>query len=378
MNMQKKTSRLTHIKIKNSNQKQILDFIRKNENISRAQISKELSLSRPAVSSNIAELLAQNVIAENGVLDSQGGRKGISLRINSAYGVFIGIIFQKNLIRIKYYDFSYKIVFQEDLTIDTGMNTAQNIIDALQKSIYNKVAQFCSGHLLYVVISFPGIIDDNKVVLSNAIPLFNGADIGELFNSIAKDKIDVVNNMTVKVIGMHEKFSYKDYSNIVYLSHEQDGVGSGLIINDQVYEGAGKGAGEVGLMFNVTNPLPVKNLKNNIVKFGSLLFQTKISDCRSLDEWCENILHDTEKLEQISQYYSIVINNFGHIIDPDIIILGGLLTKLGNPFFKKVTYYIQQISKTPIKVVLSDFDEQAINLGLAVIGDKHISRLIIT
>ena len=74
-----------------TNQKLIIDAIRENGLISRAELSKLLKLSLPSVSSNIDRLIKQGLLVEVGEGDSSGGRKPIMLEFNNNYGNIIGI-----------------------------------------------------------------------------------------------------------------------------------------------------------------------------------------------------------------------------------------------------------------------------------------------
>ena len=74
--------------LRGDNSKLVLQQIFNNENISRAQISKNLNLNKATVSSIFNELEEQRLVEKHGEGDSTkiGGRKPIMLNINRDYG----------------------------------------------------------------------------------------------------------------------------------------------------------------------------------------------------------------------------------------------------------------------------------------------------
>ena len=62
---------------------------------SKAELAKELNLSMPTVLTNVNELIAKGIIAENGEYESTGGRKAKSIGINKSYCRAMGMIIRQ-------------------------------------------------------------------------------------------------------------------------------------------------------------------------------------------------------------------------------------------------------------------------------------------
>ena len=77
--------------IKRQNQRLILDAVFRSGSTSRSQLSKELSLSKPAISDNLTELLEAGIVRESGESSSSpsGGRKSILLQPNGNTAIFL-------------------------------------------------------------------------------------------------------------------------------------------------------------------------------------------------------------------------------------------------------------------------------------------------
>ena len=85
-------SRITPGQIKKNNRQQIYNYIYEHEKVALQDIVYALRLSRPTVSSNLAQLEEDGLIARNGTLDSdQIGRKAIAYSIVPDYHIAVGV-----------------------------------------------------------------------------------------------------------------------------------------------------------------------------------------------------------------------------------------------------------------------------------------------
>ncbi len=84
------------------NNRLVLDAIFQAGTTSRTQLAKELSMSKPAISDNLASLLACGVVREAGESGAgpSGGRKQILLKFNPANRYIISIDLSSNRCRL--------------------------------------------------------------------------------------------------------------------------------------------------------------------------------------------------------------------------------------------------------------------------------------
>ena len=83
---------ITPTQIKQNNRGLIYHFIYKNKNVSQQDISYELHLSRPTVTSNLTVLENDGLIMKNGLIDTElVGRKAAAYSIVPDYRISIGI-----------------------------------------------------------------------------------------------------------------------------------------------------------------------------------------------------------------------------------------------------------------------------------------------
>ncbi len=90
----------TQTNVKLDNQKLILRTLLEKGPMSRAELSKVLRSSKPTISKNVEELIADRRIIEAGKDDNMIGKKGILLDINPDYGHVLAIDMSKNRFRL--------------------------------------------------------------------------------------------------------------------------------------------------------------------------------------------------------------------------------------------------------------------------------------
>ena len=109
--------------IKQNNRRLIYDFIYKNKKVSQQNISYELHLSRPTVTSNLTDMENDGLIQKNGLIDTEFvGRKATAYSIVSDYRISIGVEILKKevkMIAINLYGedishMTYEIIFERN------------------------------------------------------------------------------------------------------------------------------------------------------------------------------------------------------------------------------------------------------------------------
>ena len=94
-------NRITPGQIKKNNRQQIYNYIYAHEKVSQQDISYALRLSRPTVTTNLAELEEDGLIARVGTQDSdQIGRKAIAYSIVTDYRIAVGVEILRKMVKL--------------------------------------------------------------------------------------------------------------------------------------------------------------------------------------------------------------------------------------------------------------------------------------
>ncbi len=230
--------------IRDINRQIVLNYVRERGPISRAEIAHETALQRSTVSLIVEELRVEGLIEEVSG-ESAGGRPPILLSLRAADAVAIGVDLGTTRTIVATSDLAGRVMEQETFeTNPDAKKTTQEIIDRSRRFIRRY-----DGTIEGIGISLPGLVDpDGKELF---IPTFKWRDL-PLSNEISEGTglpvtMDNDANAAAQAelwFGRPEIREVRDF--IIVLV--EDGVGTGIVFDGQVYRGENGAAGEFGHM----------------------------------------------------------------------------------------------------------------------------------
>lgn len=236
--------------VKQINKMLVLNTIYKEKPISRADIAKLTGLNKSTVSALVDELLVEGLILEIGIGESQGGRKPINLSINKEIGCVIGIDLGVNYISSILTNFAGQILWEKRITIkniiDSPQQKIHDLLELIQETITH--APLTGRGIIGMGIGVPGLVNyDHGCVMSAPNLLWENIKLKEIVEEEFHIPTLIDNEANAGAIGEKWFGLGKKASEIVYVS-AGTGIGAGIIINNELYRGAGGLAGEIGHM----------------------------------------------------------------------------------------------------------------------------------
>lgn len=226
----------------------ILDHLLAESPQSRASLAQQTGLNRSTISSLVGDLIEQGLIRELGfeAPDSRG-RPGILLELNPAGGCVVGIEINVGYISIILTDFTARILWER--TVELDVNTAQDQVLALAEDLIAAALRAGQAyHLrpLGIGLGVPGLVDVHKGALRYAPNLeWRNVQFRELWGQKFGVPLIIENDGNASALGEYYFGVAKGCSNFIYLG-TGIGLSGGLMLNGQIYRGAGGYAGEVG------------------------------------------------------------------------------------------------------------------------------------
>ena len=230
--------------IRDINRQIVLNYVRERGPISRSEIAHETALQRSTISLIVDELKANGLIDE-GSGESTGGRPPILLSLRTHDAVAIGVDIGTARTIVGTSDLAGRLLEQEEFPTnpDAG-KTIQEVIVSTQK-LLAKYSRTIEG----IGVSMPGFVNPETDELY--IPHFAWRDI-----PIA-DELRAASGLPVKIdndanaaalaelwFGRPEIREVRDFIMVLV----EEGVGTGIVFDGQVYRGEAGAAGEFGHM----------------------------------------------------------------------------------------------------------------------------------
>lgn len=236
-----------HNTIRDINRQIVLNYVRVRSTISRAEIARETSLQRSTVSAIVDDLQAAGFIEEIGTGDSTGGRKPTLLQLKTGTPVAIGVDITPRETTIVLADLAGNLLQKETLPTSSDL-------EYMNEQILSRVKAIADAHPdaeLEVGISIPGIADQ---VTGNVlyVPYFQWSnwDIGHQITKATGLPVTIDNDANAVALaelwfGSEEVKRTRNFIMVMI----SEGIGTGIVIDGEVYRGENGAAGEFGHMY---------------------------------------------------------------------------------------------------------------------------------
>lgn len=383
--------------LKLNNQRVILDYIIKNGATSRAELAKNLGVSKPTISTNVNYLIDNKILLEEGFHSPIVGKKGILLHFNKNRNYivvcdFISDIVNKNTI-ISVCNLNYEEILTCKLNISLDL-TLENLNYIINCKLIGTLTtnNIPLDKISSVIISISGVVTDHK--LSFKIETGDIFDISEICNKHFKDKVILKNDIKLATIAENHIGLGSNYENSAFIWSE-GAMNSGLILNNKIYNGTNCAAGEIGLLL-ATSPFTsdtcflgeiasINGLLDNLNKCKTipedsiifpkascnmLTFGDVINGVNSSDVFCLNLI------KAIGKEFGKALYNFSLSFDLEALILSGDFFKLGDVLLNEINAILSLNPLNNIKIELSEINHGVILGGYTVGVENTINNLI--
>lgn len=236
--------------LKMGNRSQILNVLKNTGAISRVDIAKKLHLTPAAITILVNEMLKDGIVVEAGPVeekDKRSGRKKVLLDINRDYKNIIGINIESDTVNIGVSNIKGEVLVYKRISTDKTLSP---------KDFLKDIASICMNmlwkenilkeNIIGVGVGIVGPVEKTKGVSIHAYGLWkNEVPVKEILEKYLELRVVVDNNVRTLALGEIDYHSKEEMSNVLFLKYGP-GIGSSVIINNELYTGSGYSAGEIG------------------------------------------------------------------------------------------------------------------------------------
>ncbi len=348
------------VQLKNYNRRTVLNYIRRNQTATKAGLASMTGLTFMAIKKILEELEALSLIRGDQKEICKTGRKANSYAVNENYKYTIGIHINKYSTSIALLNLKGKILKIERHSMEQDFLNQSEFVGLIMDSVdrVTEQAGIDKKDLLGIGVGTPGPVDCKKGVILTPpnIPVLSYLPLKEILEE--RTGLPVYVNKDTNVIALAEYWygNAAGCANLVYIDVDM-GIGNGLIMDGKINAGANSTAGEFG---HITIDLngPLCNCGNR----GCLeAMSSGIAVLRKMGEQLENAenhplyrkrnaltmkdvfemvdqkdLLTISILNQSAFYLGVGVSSLINILDPEIIVLGGILIQNYPRYFSIV------------------------------------------
>jgi N-acetylglucosamine repressor len=370
--------------IKAMNRNLLLNIIRREIQLSRTQLTDVSGLSVGAVSQITTELLEKNWLLETGEGDYTGGRRQTMLRLNPNAGYAIGVKLMENRVVCAVTDFASKILYHNNFVVNDS-EYANVTVDTIAQIVERTLVEagVDRAQVFGVGIGLAGVIHPHTGIVHYS-PFFGWRDfpLAQQVQKCLNLPVYVENDVNTLTLSEHLFGSGRHHDNFVVVTVGR-GIGMGMVINGELYQGSRGGAGELG---HIILNLPLAREQGNdsgtlegLAADPAVIRQAKLPQVQTtLNDIVQAVENGhagaADALMQSGEYLGVGLATIINILCPPLIIISGEGVVAGDyrlkSMFDAMRRYTFNGLLDDVEVVVEPTDDQAWARGAAslVIG----------
>jgi predicted NBD/HSP70 family sugar kinase len=328
----------------------------KKKPMSLADIQQFTDTSLPTVRRAVQALSNSRWIRIVGQAEANGGRPAMLYGIDDSYFMVLGCHLQLPGIQLIAADLNSKVIKKINL-FQNEIPDPNTVVRALVDSANDLISQFEGRQTLGLGIASPGFFDQSTgdIIAIGRVPSWKNFPICRHLSEAIGLPVQIANDVDCMAIAEFDEDRLLN-KNLVYIGY-CEGVKASLFLDGKLYKGS---LGNVGLIYSAF--LNFGENKNEI-DYDQLLhvtgvihsFEQRVNELTPLNQEKYQTINDLTKdrekfyailskaaehdevcfplIQELIRVISIPIANIIHIIQPDEIVIGGLLGALPKELF---------------------------------------------
>lgn len=383
--------------------KKIIHYYIANGDATIAEICKEMNLSIPTVTKLIGELQDDGYILDFGKQETSGGRKPSIYGLNPASGYFVGVDVLRDKLCLAVVDFKgEKIRIEENIPylLENTPTALERLCDCINEFIDS--LPIPREKILSVGINISGRVNPTAGY-SYSIFYFEEKPLSQILEEKLGINIYIENDTRSMTYGEYMQGVVKGEKNILFVNIGW-GLGVGIIIDGKVYYGKSGFSGEFGHFCLFENEILCHCGKKGCLETeasGSALYRILLERYKQgsntilankidkneyigltdlIDAIHKEDMLSIEILEEIGLHLGKGIAGLMNIFNPELVVLGGPLSKTGEylslPIKSAIRKYSLNLVSKDTQIKVSKLGERAGTLGACLLSRSKILGMI--
>ena len=257
--------------------------------------------------------------------------------------------------------------------------------EGIRKRIESELPALTGSHKVRGVgVGFGGPIhwQTGRIARSHQVEGWSDFDLAGWLHQLTGASVSADNDANVAALGEARHGAGKGRSPVFYVTLGS-GVGGGLIVDGKIYHGAFPGEAEIGHLrldregtilesrcsgWSVDRLVREAVAKNSTGRLAELVRQSPGTEARHLPEALRQKDPVAERIvRRTAEDLALGLSHVVHLIHPEVIVLGGGLSHLGEPWRSEVAAAlgsnIMEVFKPAPPILLSSLKEDVVPVG---------------
>ncbi len=330
--------KVSHSSMRKSNRLLVVKMIKDLGPISRADISRKTGLTKSTVSEIVSYFMDMGIVKEVGAKSRYGiGRKGILLDMDSGDHLIVGYDVGTINSRVILTNLKGEIIREKRFKTTRG---EKDLIEQIEKSILD-IAREDWEKIVEIGFGVPGMVDHKTGMIIHSPNLgVRNFPFLNVISDVVKKRVVMEHNVKLMMIAEMVYGSAKNHSNVL-LINIGPGIGSSFVSEGHLVRGSRNFSGEIGHITVVPDGDVCRCGRRGCLEtvsaaWGIVRQYEKKSGEKLLDMYDANEVakrakngdkNAIEVFRDAGKYLGRVLAYTANILDPEIILIGGGLSK---------------------------------------------------
>ena len=303
--------------------------------ISKPELSKRTGLSLPTISKLVDDLEKNARLTPIGLTGKGAGRKAMLYETNRNSGCILACYYKEGSFRCRLADMLNDTICEKSFTLDS--KSSKKAVNSLFLAIDSMLEQ-APSKVKIIGIGLPGVVQPSGNLLAiPQISVWEDFNLQKTLKLKYKIAVYMENDVKLSAMGYFCNHSKEKQDNLVYL-YVGNGIGSGIILNRQLYNGTDNFSGEIGFMAEQHGGYE----RNYVIDGGYMESLTgPLVDYASGELRQKN--NPASRKELIAILSTIAVNHVV-VVNPDLIVLAGKVfdKSMMDAVRKHMSYYLPE------------------------------------
>lgn len=382
--------------LRDGNRERLLELLRENGVLHRAELARRAGVSRTTVSTIVSQLLEDGLIVEvagesaDDTGQEFGARKKTGLSLDPRAGAVLGLDFSGTGVNGVVADLSHRVIAEGRRSLGTELTWHERLdVGADLAGDLLEQGDTTWAQVIGAGLGVPGPVDQRTGEIgasSRSLP-WVGAHAADDLSKRLRVPVALDNTAHLAALAEVAWGAARGRENVICVK-VSSGVSSGLILDGRVFRGAVGSTGGVGHMtINTNGPLCSCGGRGCLELYtsvpaildalrpvcGDLTFDEAVELADGGHRACRRILHDAA--HTLGHGLAGICN----VLNPDLIVIGGDFGRAGDhvmvPLREAIHEYALPMAAEELQVVPSEFGDRAGSLGGVALVLREGERL---
>jgi predicted NBD/HSP70 family sugar kinase len=361
----------------------------------RIDLSRQVGLSRSAISSIVGDLLLSGLVHEVGARVSERvGRRATMLSLNQAAAHLLSVDLGASHLRVALLDLRCKVlaVCEQPHDIRAGAAATYPLVRTLALEVLAQ-AGVPEWGVAAVGVGIPGPVDfrTGEVIRPPNMTGWDGENVARSLGAVFLEAgfsapVLVDNDANLGALAEWKFGELRGCADLVYIK-AATGIGAGVLLGGQLHRGVSGGAGEIGhISINEQGPLGRSGNPGSLESYaaaGVVLAkmktrlhrypQTQLNEDSSMGDLTRLAATDPlarELWAEVGRHLGVAITTTLNLFNPSAVLIGGQMAAAGEPLLAAVRQVVQeramQVNRGEVSIAASTLGRDIGVLGAGV------------